>query len=145
MKLSNNFTLEELTKSATATRLKINNTPTKEATNNLTKLAINVLQPIRDAWGAPIVVTSGYRCPALNKATNGSKTSQHMTGAAADIRTLEDTTERNRQLFDLIVNLAKSGKITCRQIIDEYNYNWVHVAIQDASHSLQRNNILHLK
>ena len=145
MKLSNNFTLEELTKSGTATRLKINNTPTKEAANNLAKLAINVLQPIRDAWGAPIVVTSGYRCPALNKATKGATKSQHMTGAAADIRTLEDTRERNKQLFDLICNLAKSGKITCRQIIDEYNYDWVHVAIQDASHSLQRNNILHLQ
>lgn len=146
MKLTANFTLEELTRSATATRLKIDNTPTQPVLNNLTTLAKTVLQPIRDAWGAPIIVTSGYRSPAVNSAQkNASKTSQHMTGAAADIRTVEDTKSRNKQLFDLICKLAKEGKISCRQIIDEYDYDWIHVAIQDSSHSVLNNNILHIR
>lgn len=79
------FTVSELTRSATARRLGIDNTPSAEIRRNLEKLIIGCLDPIRRAYGKPILVTSGYRCPALNAAVGGSKTSQHLAGRAADL------------------------------------------------------------
>lgn len=145
MKLSNNFTLEEMTRSTTATAKRIDNTPTKEALENLSILCRDVLQPIRDEWGDSIVVSSGYRCPKLNAAVGGAKNSQHIYGTAADIHTKEDTPARNKQLFDLIIAMTKRGLIQYRQVIDEYNYNWIHIAIQDKQHSYQNCKELHLK
>jgi len=69
------FTIKELTTSSTATRLKIDNTPTEEVVNNLESLVNNILDKIREAYGKPITVNSGYRCPKLNTAIGGSKTS----------------------------------------------------------------------
>ena len=77
-----NFTIQELTASATVAAKKINNDPTPEAAENLKQLVNNVLDPLRDAYGKPIRVNSGYRSPALNAAVKGSKTSQHMNGAS---------------------------------------------------------------
>lgn len=118
------FTVEELTKSTTAQQKGIKNVPSKEQEQNLIALIENVLDPLREAYGKPIVVTSGYRCLALNKAVGGASNSQHMTGQAADIRSVEDTVQENKKLFDLIQNL----KLPFDQLIDEYNLNWVHVS-----------------
>ena len=93
------FTLKELTKSNEAKRNKINNVPTKQEEQNLVALVENILDPLREAYGKPIIVTSGYRCERLNKLVKGSKTSQHRLGQAADIRTIEDTKEENKKLF----------------------------------------------
>ena len=95
------FTIEELTKSTTAQQKGIKNVPSKEEEQNLIALIENVLDPLREAYGKPIIVTSGYRCPALNRAVGGASTSQHMTGQAADIRTVLDTKSENKKLFDL--------------------------------------------
>ena len=86
MKLSKNFTLKEMTRSITAKRRDIDNTPDEQQIENLAELCEKVLQPLRDLMG-PIVITSGYRRPALNTAIGGSTTSQHcaIKGAAADI------------------------------------------------------------
>jgi uncharacterized protein YcbK (DUF882 family) len=65
------FTIKELTKSSVATKKKISNTPTKEIENKLEALIENVLDPLRELYGKPITVNSGYRCPALNKAVGG--------------------------------------------------------------------------
>lgn len=143
--LSKNFTLEELSKSATATRKKIDNTPTKEVTENLKKLANDVLQPIREAYGKPIIVSSGYRCPKLNTAVGGAANSDHKFGAAADIHSVSDTVADNKELFDLILKMAKEGKIHCRQILDEYNYNWVHVSCNHGANAKRDNQVLHIK
>lgn len=116
------FTLEELTKSATAIAKKIDNTPTKEVQLNLIKLVDNVLDPLRTAYGKPIRVNSGYRCPKLNKAVGGSATSQHVLGQAADI-TGGNKTE-NKIIFDLI----KSLKLPFDQLIWENGGTWVHVS-----------------
>ena len=86
MKISKNFTLEELTKSQTAEALKIDNTPGAEQIINLCALVHHVLQPLRDHYGQPVKISSGYRCPALNKAVGGVTNSQHMRGQAADIK-----------------------------------------------------------
>ena len=118
------FQLHELTKSSTATRYGIDNTPNNEIKENLNQLVDNILDPLREAYGKPIIVTSGYRCPALNKVLNGSKTSQHVKGQAADIRTVSDTPQDNKKLFDLILEL----KLPFDQLINEYNFNWVHVS-----------------
>lgn len=143
--LSKNFTLEELTKSATAQRKKIDNTPTSDVLANLKKLANEILQPIREAYGKPIIVSSGYRCPKLNTAVGGAKNSDHKFGAAADIHSVSDTVEDNKELFNLIIKMTKEGKITCRQILDEYNYNWVHVSVNHKSNGQKKNEVLHIK
>jgi hypothetical protein len=83
--LSKNFSLKEFTKSATAKRLGIENKPDPIAILNLQALVDNVLQPLRNAMGFPITVTSGYRSQELNDALNGAYQSQHMKGQAADI------------------------------------------------------------
>lgn len=142
MVLTTNFTLEELTKSATAARLGIDNTPNKQATEGLKRLCADILQPIRDKYGKPIIVTSGYRCEALNKAVGGARHSQHMRGEAADIRTVSDTTEDNKKLFDLIVRMVKRGDITVGQLIEEKGYNWLHVSLPA---TMNKNQILHIK
>ncbi len=85
MKLSNNFSLKELTKSQTATRRGINNVPGDLEEANLQQLCEHVLQRVRDHFGKPVTVTSGYRSPELNEAIGGSVTSDHCQGMAADI------------------------------------------------------------
>lgn len=145
MKISNNFTLEELYKSYTADSLKIDNKPNEKMKNNLIILVKEVLQPIRDAFGQPIIVSSGYRCSKLNKAVGGAANSDHLYGCAADIHTKSDKPEDNKVLFDTICMLAKTKKIKCRQIIDEYGYNWVHVSINNEYNSKKDNQILHIK
>ena len=83
--ISKNFSYSEFEKSDTATRLHINNAITSfEVRDNIKALVENVLQPLRDAWGGPIFINSGYRCPELNKAVGGVETSQHTKGEAAD-------------------------------------------------------------
>lgn len=84
MRLSKNFTLEEMTKSLTALALGIENTPDELEVQNLIDLCRNVLQPLRDYYKLPVKVTSGYRSKALNEAVGGSQTSQHSKGQAAD-------------------------------------------------------------
>ena len=79
------FTIQELSKSATAERLAIDNTPPRAAQQMLTILVEQLLDPIRRRYGAPIIVTSGYRCPALNTAVGGVANSHHVVGCAADI------------------------------------------------------------
>ena len=131
------FTIRELTKSDVAKRNKINNIPTKQEEQNLIALVENILDPLRKAYGKPIIVTSGFRCERLNNLINGSKTSQHRTGQAADIRTVEDTVEENKKLFDLVIKL----NLPFDQLINEYNYDWVHVSYSPKN----RKQILHIK
>ena len=119
MKLTEHFSLEELIKSSTAKAKKIDNTPTQAAKTNLQHLASNILEPIRLKYGKPIIVTSGYRSMALNKAVGGSKTSQHLLGQAADIKASQN---ENKALFTLIEKMVKNGEIQVGQLIDEYGY-----------------------
>jgi len=85
MNLSANFSLKELTKSDTATRLGIDNTPNEETIDNLKTLCDKVLQPVREHFGKSVTINSGYRSPESNAAVGGSKTSDHCKGQAADI------------------------------------------------------------
>ena len=84
--ISKDFSFAEFTKSDTATRLHIiNEITTWEVRDNIIALVENVLQPLRDAWGGPLFINSGYRCLELNKAVGGVPTSQHVIGCAADV------------------------------------------------------------
>lgn len=131
------FTMNEMTASATAKRLGIPNVPTWREADNLRLLVDNVLDPLREAWGHPIIVTSGFRCKLLNDMVGGAKNSQHTTGMAADIRTLSDLPQDNERLFDL----ARRMDLPFDQLIDEYAYNWVHISYSRYS---MRKQVLHI-
>jgi uncharacterized protein YcbK (DUF882 family) len=103
MKLSANFSLEEFTRSDTAVKLGIKNEPGTEEIANLKNLCERVLQPIRDKVGRTIRISSGFRCPTLNRAVGGVESSQHVKGEAADI-TADGMAPR--ELYNFIV---KSG------------------------------------
>ena len=127
------FTIKELVKSTTAIKRHIDNTPSKEVERSLTALVEKVLDPLREAYGKPIIVTSGYRCPKLNAIVGSTPSSQHVKGEAADIKSVQDTPEENKKLFDLIVKL----KLPFDQLINEHNYDWVHVSF-GARHRRQK-------
>lgn len=126
IKLSENFSLDEMVFSQTASRLGIDNKPDSEQILNLINLCVNVLQPIRDFFQKPVIVTSGYRSKELNKVIGGSLRSHHMLGMAADIN-IQGVTN-----FELASWIAKNLK--CTQVILEFytsgqpNSGWVHVS-----------------
>lgn len=123
------YTIAELTASETGARLHIDNTPSAEVVKNLTRLTECVLDPLREAWGKPIHVNSGYRCEALNKAVKGSASSWHLKGCAADITA--GSPHDNEKLY----NLIKSLGLPYTELIDEHNMVWVHVAYNGTARS----------
>ena len=143
MKLSENFTLEELIRSNTAERMGIDNVPKDEkVVENLRSLCLEVLQPLRDYVGAPVHINSGYRCPELNMAVGGVKNSQHCRGEAADIRIVSP--KQGREWAAWIED-------NCRfdQMLLERNKNgavWLHVSCKrDASKNRQSFKILRVE
>lgn len=116
------FSFQEMERSDTAVRYAIDNTIPESLKYNVAGLVDNVLDPLREAWGRPLAVSSGYRCPALNRVVGGSATSHHMKGMAADITTGNKVD--NRRLFQLIINL----KLPFTQLIAEGDFSWVHVS-----------------
>ena len=123
VRISKNFALSEMVKSATAERLGVDNSPNLIHLVNLTHLAIHILQPVRDQFGV-ITINSGYRSPALNAKVGGSKTSQHCNGQAADF---ESFSTPNPDLAKWI-----SKNLDFDQLILEFydgvnpNSGWVH-------------------
>ena len=129
------FTINELIRSDTALQRGIDNTPPPPIKIKLSNLINNLLDPIREAWGGPITVNSGYRCPVLNRAVGGVPTSQHQKGEAVDITV--GSPEQNQKLFELIA----AGNFDFDQLIDESNYSWVHISYAAGKN---RHAILHL-
>lgn len=128
------FTLNELCKSSTADQLGIDNSPNLEVSTNLMQLVYYILDPLREKYGKPIRVNGAYRCPELNKAVGGSKTSQHMKGLAADITV--GSSAQNKKLFQLIIDMD----LPYDQLIDEKNFKWIHISYTKNP----RKQILHL-
>lgn len=122
MNISQNFTLEELLRSETASRKNVSEqwTPSDAVKDNLKKLCDNVLEPLRSFVGKPLIITSGYRCKRVNKLVGGSPTSQHTEGKAADFHVSVMTVE---SLFKFIINLD----LEFDQIIQEFDA-WVHIS-----------------
>ena len=120
------FTISELTASATALREGIDNRPSKCAYHLLHVLVDQLLDPIREAWGEPIVVSSGYRCKQLNALVGGAKYSHHILGCAADI--IAGNKADHPRLFNLIVKMQQSGQIKFTQLIWECDGRWIHIS-----------------
>lgn len=116
------FAIAELCRSNTADKYLIDNKCNKEQAANLAALVDNVLDPLREAYGKPIRVNSGFRCKELNKRVKGASNSDHLHGMAADI-TGGDPKE-NERLFRLIQELG----LPFKQLIDEKGFAWVHVS-----------------
>lgn len=130
------FTIGELCKSDKALELRIANTPTDNATiERMQVLMTECLDKVRELWGKPLGVNSGYRSAELNRAVGGAKNSQHLKGEAADITA--GTKENNRKLFELIV----ASDIVFDQLIDESGYKWLHISYCKNDN---RKQILHL-
>ena len=136
------FSITELTQSATAKRLGIDNTPSDDIKKNLTLFIEKVLDPIRERYGSPLRISSGYRCKKLNDAVGGSKTSQHMNGEAADLIPVDGDT---RRLFYLIKEMIDNKEIRCGQLIWEYGTKkapqWIHISLET---DRKRNQILYI-
>ena len=124
MKLSENFSLQELTKSQTAERKGIDNTPSAAHQENLKSLCTSILQPVRDHFGRVVTISSGYRSPELCVAIGSKTTSQHAKGEAADFEIFGVS---NKELADYI-----NENLEYDQLILEYwkesdpNSGWVH-------------------
>lgn len=129
------FTIEELCRSNTADAKGIDNTPNNAQKERLKDLIENVLDPLREAYGKPIYVNSGFRNDELNKEVGGVATSQHRKGEAADISA--GSIKENEKLFNLIQEL----NLPFDQLINESNFSWVHVSY---SQERQRKQILKL-
>jgi|TARA_R100000781_G_scaffold95131_2_gene59365 zinc D-Ala-D-Ala carboxypeptidase len=134
MKLSRNFTLNELTRSGTAQRRGIDNEPTDAHLDNLQRIVDEILQPMREDLG-PIRVTSGYRSPKLNRAIGGSSRSQHCKGEAVDIQFWEGGDMDNEVIYDYILD----NEIEFDQMINEFDFSWIHISLKEKGN---RNRVL---
>ena len=132
MKLSNNLSVKEVTKSNTAKRYGISNEPTIEHLENLKAIALNIFQPTRDYFKKPIYVSSGYRSKALNKKIGGSKKSQHSKGQALDLDAHTFGGLTNKELFDFISEHLEFDQIIWEFGTDE-EPDWVHVSYVSSS------------
>lgn len=138
MQLSKHLSLAEVTRSESAKRLGISNMPTEQHIKNFKLLAEKVFEPIREHFGKPIYISSGYRSQALNAAIGGSLSSQHCQGEALDLD-MDGTDITNKQVFDFI-----KDNLEFDQLIWEFgtkdNPDWVHVSYE--STGKQRKQIL---
>lgn len=117
------FSFQEFERSDTAYKHGIDNTAPESARKNIAALVDKVLAPLREAWGKPITVTSGYRCSELNRLVGGVATSTHMQGMAADIST--GNMIDNRRLYQL----AQDLNLPYFELIGKkYGFGWLHIS-----------------
>ena len=132
MKLTKNFTLEELT----ITSVSGENNPSTVQIEALQRLAINVLQPLRDSFGQPIQINSGFRSEVVNKKVGGSPTSSHCKGEAADLSCSDNSAIfhiiRKQLIFDQLI--WEAG--------DDKQPGWVHVSYRESNN---RNQVLRMR
>ena len=133
MQLTEHFTLSEFVRSDTADRNHIDNTPTPEVIDNLRALCLNILEPARVSFGAQIYITSGYRCPALNKAVGGKSTSQHLRGEAADLQVRG--VDNLRKLYRLIKDHGVFDQLLYES--NRSGVRWIHVSYKSTGNRRQ--------
>ena len=121
------FSIGEMTRSDTARRLGIDNTPSDDIKKNLTLFINTVLDPIREDWGGPIIVSSGYRCPELNAKVGGAKTSGHQYGYCADLQ-VKGGMKKIRELANFIFEWMKDHKMKFNELLFEHSggVTWLH-------------------
>ncbi|MDD2613114.1 MAG: D-Ala-D-Ala carboxypeptidase family metallohydrolase [Bacteroidales bacterium] len=131
MRLSENFTVEEATRSNKAISLNIDNSLSTEKLLNAEYFAKNILQPLRSKIGIPFIISSWYRCPALNKAVGGVSTSAHLSAMAIDFKLYGKT---SKQTYDIILKAINFFNIDYDQLIEERNTKtnstWVHLGVK---------------
>lgn len=127
------FTLEELTRSVTASRRGINNTPSSDELYYLQKIATNVLDPLRELLGYPMRVTSGFRCKKLNKAIGSHNKSQHIKGQAVDFHVVTSYNPYTVMPLKKITDILKKSSIKFDQVIEEYG-KWIHISVNSDEH-----------
>ena len=127
MQLSPHFKLVEFTRSATAQARHIDNTPDEEQIKNLKFLCDNVLEPLREQFG-PIIIGSGFRCPALNTAVGGVKNSQHKSGEACDIHL--PSIEVGKKYFEFLKKLPIFDQLIWERDNPRSNHYWIHVSVK---------------
>lgn len=120
------FTINELTKTSTG----LDNTPSKDVQANLEYLVNNVLDKVREIYGKPIKVNSGYRSTLVNKKVGGASNSQHTKGEAVDIT--GGNKVENKMIYEIIKNLGKYD-----QLINEYDYSWIHISYKNGNNRHQ--------
>ena len=131
MKITNNFTLAELT----TTSRGLTNNPNRQEFAALIRLCGKVLQPARDLYGASVYINSGFRSLAVNRAVGGVRNSQHTFGEAADITV--HSREGNKRLFEVI-----RDNLCFDQLINEKKFSWIHVSYK--SEEENKKQVLHL-
>ena len=124
--LSPHFTLEELT----TTKTGITNIPNDNDVNQLRNLCNDILEPLREKLGCPLIVDSGFRSQAVNEAVGGVPTSQHKLGQAADIHSSVQTS----RIWDAINSLVINGSLNIGQCIWYCNSNFIHVSLPTRTH-----------
>ena len=135
------FKFREFERSETAERMKIDNRLPKLVEAHVVELVDILLDPLREAWGGPLVVTSGYRCPALNKAVGGSKTSAHLAGWAADL--VPEDRERTDEFIKFAMDRIPAAGLPFDQLIDERSggSHWLHIGVRNLK-GMQRRQML---
>ena len=135
------FSMNELTRSDTAERLKIDNTPNERQEACLRLLVEKVLDPVRTEWESPLRITSGYRSAKLNRAVGGAPTSQHRDGMAADVQPVQGDVD---DLWMVVRHMVDDGLIEVDQCLNERNSkgsHWLHISYCEGGN---RNQFLHL-
>ena len=136
LKISKHITYDEATKSQTAIRAGIKNTPNEQQLKNMKSVAIKCFEPLRVWYNKPLRVSSFFRCKELNSLIKGSKTSQHMEGKAIDINA--GSKSENKKVFEWC-----KANLEFDQLIDEFDYSWVHISFN--SDKPNRNQVLIVK
>lgn len=127
-KLSPHFSLEELQHSETAKRLNIANVAPTSAVRNLRRLVTEVLEPLRMHFNAPVIISSGYRSPALNKAVGGVHNSYHLSGRAADIAEVKGY--KLREVYEFIRDFLPHTELLLEPVAKSTKQpKWIHVAL----------------
>lgn len=123
------FSIDEMVRSAVAVANGIDNSPSDDISANLTLFIETVLDPIREGWGGPISVSSGYRCPELNKAVGGAKNSGHQYGFCADLQ-VSGGIKRVRELYDFIYQFLIRNHMKFDELLYEKSggVTWIHFA-----------------
>jgi hypothetical protein len=129
--ISKHITLQEATESATALRMGIKNVPNELELEAMKYVAENLFEPIREWYNSPIKINSFFRCVALNKAVKGSLTSGHVLGNSIDIS--GGNKIENKKIFDFI----KTSGLEYDQVINEYDFTWLHISLKKTGNRKQ--------
>ena len=139
------FTFSEFERSDTAARLKIDNRMPEIVEAHVVELVDKLLDPLREAWDAPLVVSSGYRCPELNDAVGGSKTSAHLAGWAADLVPESGDGRGVQELVNFTVEWLTATGLPFDQLIFEHSggSRWLHLGIRNLDGEQRREMLLY--